>query len=338
MACVSVIVPVYNTERYLSRCIESILDQSFTDFELVLVDDGSPDCCGTICDEYARKDKRVTVIHKPNGGVSSARNEGIEAARGRYVMFCDSDDEIPENALETMVEKMESCDAQMVVGGFEHVKIMNSSVNAMMQITKQVQREDRMICIGDFDAMLSFWTVNNMLSSCAKLYRLDIIREHNIQFDTKLVVLEDYAFVIDYLAYCEEITMISDIVYACIYRTERPLEERRSRLDFFDDVIAVSNKLAVYLQSIGCPNIDDFQKVSIYETIMSAYKYLWNASNGEQSKRRKFRRIKKAISEPEFQKMIQVNRGYYTRMEYRFLRRKWVYGLAFLRLIGRFKG
>ena len=90
----SVIVPVYNVEKYLSRCIDSILSQTFTDFELILVDDGSPDNCGSICDEYAKKDKRIIVIHQQNRGVSSARNKGLDIARGEYVTFVDSDDQI----------------------------------------------------------------------------------------------------------------------------------------------------------------------------------------------------------------------------------------------------
>ena len=89
---VSVIVPVYNTEKYLPECIESVLFQSYTDFELLLIDDGSTDGSGLICDEYARKDFRIKVVHKSNGGVSSARNEGLDIARGEYVCFVDSDD------------------------------------------------------------------------------------------------------------------------------------------------------------------------------------------------------------------------------------------------------
>ena len=88
---VSVIVPVYKAEKYLHRCVDSILAQTFIDFELLLVDDGSPDCSGDICDQYAAADPRVRVFHKPNGGVSSARNLGIEKANGEWLMFVDAD-------------------------------------------------------------------------------------------------------------------------------------------------------------------------------------------------------------------------------------------------------
>lgn len=89
---ISVIVPVYNVEKYLSRCIDSIISQTFSDFELILVDDGSTDSSGKICDEYGKKDGRVKVIHKRNGGLSSARNCGLENAKGNYICFVDSDD------------------------------------------------------------------------------------------------------------------------------------------------------------------------------------------------------------------------------------------------------
>lgn len=97
---VSIIVPIYNAEQYISKCIESILAQTYRDFELILVDDGSTDMCGKICDEYAKQDSRVHVIHQENKGVSAARNAGISLAKGEYIMFVDSDDFITENMLE----------------------------------------------------------------------------------------------------------------------------------------------------------------------------------------------------------------------------------------------
>lgn len=99
MPTISVIVPIYNVEPYLHRCVDSVLEQTFADFELILVDDGSPDNCGAICDEYATKDGRVRVIHKENGGLSSARNAGIEAAAGEFILFVDADDVIHQQSV-----------------------------------------------------------------------------------------------------------------------------------------------------------------------------------------------------------------------------------------------
>ena len=101
---ISVIVPVYNTEKYLDECIQSILNQSFTNFELLLIDDGSTDRSGAICDQYAAKDERVRVFHKENGGVSSARNVGLDEAKGEWIAFVDSDDYLLSNALDLITD------------------------------------------------------------------------------------------------------------------------------------------------------------------------------------------------------------------------------------------
>lgn len=114
---VSVIVPVYNVEEYLTRCVDSILVQTYGNLEVILVDDGAKDCSGKICDEYAGKDSRVRVIHKENGGLSSARNAGIDIARGDYLEFVDSDDWIEPDAVESMLSMARTHQVELVVGG-----------------------------------------------------------------------------------------------------------------------------------------------------------------------------------------------------------------------------
>ena len=103
----SVIVPVYKVEKYIHNCVESILKQTFSDFEVILVDDGSPDRCGEICDSYAFLDKRIKVIHQSNGGLSAARNKGIEIAQGEIIGFVDSDDEISADMYEKMLQYLD---------------------------------------------------------------------------------------------------------------------------------------------------------------------------------------------------------------------------------------
>ena len=110
---ISVIVPIYNVEPYLRRCVDSLLVQSYMDFELILVDDGSPDNCGAICDEYAAVDSRVRVIHKPNGGLSDARNAGLEIAQGEYIAFVDSDDWVAKHYLERLMSALTDTDADI---------------------------------------------------------------------------------------------------------------------------------------------------------------------------------------------------------------------------------
>lgn len=114
---ISVIVPIYKVEEFLNRCVDSLLAQTYENLEILLVDDGSPDNCGSICDEYARKDSRVQVIHKANGGLSSARNAGLEIARGEYIAFLDSDDWIEPDAYETMMLFAQKHEVKLVCAG-----------------------------------------------------------------------------------------------------------------------------------------------------------------------------------------------------------------------------
>lgn len=125
MPIISVIVPVYKVEQYIHRCINSILEQSFADFELILIDDGSPDNCGTICDEYAKVDNRVRVIHQENGGLSAARNTGIDwvmqNSGSEWITFVDSDDWVKNNYLERLFEAVQKYGSKVSVGDFKKV-------------------------------------------------------------------------------------------------------------------------------------------------------------------------------------------------------------------------
>lgn len=118
---ISVIVPVYKVELYLSRCVDSIIDQSYENLEIILVDDGSPDNCGKICDEYAKRDNRIKVIHKENGGLSSARNAGLSIVSGDYIGFIDSDDWIETDMFKSLVDVAERENADIVQCGFQAV-------------------------------------------------------------------------------------------------------------------------------------------------------------------------------------------------------------------------
>lgn len=128
MPKLSVIVPVYNVEQYIHKCVDSILSQTFADFELILVNDGSPDNCGKICDEYASKDNRVKVIHKKNGGVSEARNVGLDVATGEYISFIDPDDWIDKDMYEQTIGYMAVNDLDIVCFDVEEVRTNKSFV------------------------------------------------------------------------------------------------------------------------------------------------------------------------------------------------------------------
>lgn len=204
---VSVIVPVYKVEKYLSECIESILNQTYVDFELILVDDGSPDRCGEICDEYAWKDSRVKVIHKENGGVSRARNTGIHAAQGKYIMFVDSDDYIERNSIEIM---MGSCG--------EEIDMVSSSIRYVYpDSTRNKDCPLPDVCLkipgelnGSYEQIANNFGFSAIYS---KLYKREILLKKEIFFATDFSILEDGTFVYSYLKECRRCAFFKDVLY-----------------------------------------------------------------------------------------------------------------------------
>ena len=138
---ISIIIPVYKVEKYLEKCIESVLKQTYTNLQIILVDDGSPDNCGKICDEYAKKDSRIEVIHKINGGLSDARNVGINRANGRYIGFVDSDDYIKEDMYEKLINLIKEynadvsiCNLYDVIEGKEYIRNKENGIKEYNRI------------------------------------------------------------------------------------------------------------------------------------------------------------------------------------------------------------
>ncbi len=125
---ISVIIPVYNVEKYLDKCIRSVVEQTYKNLEIILVDDGSSDQCGAICDKWAERDERIRVIHKANGGVSDARNAGLDLASGTYIGFVDSDDYIHPEMYQRLYEKIKKCDADLALCGFDWVDEQDNTI------------------------------------------------------------------------------------------------------------------------------------------------------------------------------------------------------------------
>ena len=180
----SVIVPVYKVEKYLVRCIDSILAQTFVDFELLLIDDGSPDKSGDICDEYACKDTRIRVFHKENGGVSSARNLGLENVRGNILTFIDADDWIDVDCFENGVCIMDRDDLDILQYSYKMIREQDGCVISVRNYEcvplgwrEFVRTDHYIVCVGG----------NFIRSSIVKTYRL--------RFDEALHLAEDQLFI-----------------------------------------------------------------------------------------------------------------------------------------------
>lgn len=206
MPQISVIVPVYNVEPYLHRCIDSILSQTFSDFELILVDDGSPDNSGRICDEYAARDSRIVVIHKENAGVSSARNAGLDVARGKYVTFVDSDDWISEAFFQQAIHSCEEHELDMYLAGFTRVMPDGNQCDSVIHA--------EITCFSDElpqDVFADLLNKNYTAASMAKLIRKQLIG--NARFDLSMNWGEDLKFVFGLLAQHMKLQATSQVVY-----------------------------------------------------------------------------------------------------------------------------
>lgn len=200
---ISIIVPVYNVETKLERCIESLINQSYSNIEILLINDGSIDKSGEICNLYSKKDKRVTVIHKENGGVSSARNIGLKNAIGKYIIFCDSDDYVDNKMCEKMLNKLLETNSELVICSY--FTVYNN------RIKKHECNEKKYNCIKDIEADFS-----NLYSDCFfnspwnKLYIKDKI---DFEFKEDMKYFEDYYFNIEYMDNIDKVCTTKDAFY-----------------------------------------------------------------------------------------------------------------------------
>ena len=200
---VSIIVPVYKVEKYLRKCIDSIINQTLKDIEIILVDDGSPDKCGKICDEYAAKDTRIKVIHKENGGLSSARNAGMEVAEGEYIGFVDSDDWIESDMYMTLWQKAKDINADLV-----NCDYFRNNDRIKTNIQKNIVYDKK--CI---DELLTTSNSNKVLWFVWRnIYRRELINDYNIHF-MEGNVIEDSPFNLLFLLNCNKICSIDSAFY-----------------------------------------------------------------------------------------------------------------------------
>ena len=229
MCKISIVVPVYNTEQYLPRCLDSIVNQSFSDFEVLLIDDGSTDGSGAICDAYAEKDGRVRVSHQENGGVSSARNTGLDNAKGEWICFVDSDDFLNGGFFEHFMIK--SASADLTYYSFKYIDEINckdcieqfennriSGKSAIEDYIQPVRYQSYKSCIVDVP-----W---------GKFYKKRIIDEHHIRFPEDIDFKEDEIFNYRYLKYVETLEISDFVGY-----NYRLLPNSLARRDFSNELL-----------------------------------------------------------------------------------------------------
>lgn len=217
----SIVIPVYNTKKYLSDCLGSILTQSFTDFEILLIDDGSSDGSSELCNEFARLDSRIRVFHKENGGVSSARNLGLANACGEWVYFVDSDDCLLPGGLQTLIECI-SDEVDIVMGGYMEVDESGGVYTVNERAVRVLSKKQSIITL--FAGYGSFYRYCGYM--CIRLLRRSVIREYNLYFDPSISIKEDTLFLMQYICRSNGVTRQTTVpVYMYCRRADSAMGE-----------------------------------------------------------------------------------------------------------------
>ena len=204
---VSIIIPVYNAEKTIGRCIDSILNQDYTDFELLLVNDGSADDSGAICDAYAARDSRIRVFHQTNSGVSASRNLALDHAKGMYLQFLDSDDWITTDATGSLVQAMEDGPCDMVVSDFYRVVGDRVSQKGDIEEDGILSREEYAAHMMENPADFYYGVLWN------KLYRRSIVEKHHLRMNPQISWCEDFMFNLEYIRHAEHFRAIQIPIY-----------------------------------------------------------------------------------------------------------------------------
>lgn len=258
---ISIIVPIYNVEKYLDKCIESIIEQTYNNLEIILVDDGSPDNCAEICDEYAEKDSRIVVIHKDNGGVSSARNTGLKVAKGSYIGFVDPDDYITDEMYERMLTTAKLCNADIVLCDYaffgENGDIYKDSIKG--------QGTGRSEYIDQYQSQLLYFNEVSMRTSLVvmwnKLFKKDIISD--IIFPSGKIH-EDEAVTFSLLYKAKKIIYLRENLYYYLDRRGSIMDTdiKKNRFNIFDAYI---KRLVFY---------EEYNEKELYKKVILLYMHM----------------------------------------------------------------
>ena len=312
----SIIIPVYNSAPYLQKCLDSIISQSFIDYEVLMIDDGSSDDSGDIIDSYSHKDSRFHAYHKTNEGVSAARNMGIDYALGSYIYFMDSDDYLVQTALEKMVQAIEN-DYDFVSFNF---KIEDEKGHKISNSIYQ----DKEISLNSKDQLLKFLLRDYMTHKYGwepwnRLYRRDIIEKNRLRFPPKLNLGEDFAFTLCYLFYVKKYKIISDTLYIYVqhqgsitnvlkdkYNLKKPLIQNSYILSYCNETLILNNWPPFFVKILD-------MEVSKLRRINLSHNRISKMLKAELSDR-EINLMKNYLHSRHFARLVGVNN--YTRLQY----------------------
>ena len=260
---ISIIVPIYNVEKYLPQCVESLINQNYRDIEIILVDDGSPDKCPEICDAYARKDDRICVIHKQNGGESSARNAGLRASTGEYIGFVDPDDWVAPEMYEKMLQAINENQADLVVCGYEYchddgtIDETRKYIRRSMEILSQ---KDMMQRCSDIPPTIRHVVWN-------KLFHKSIIQ--NLVFQESLRASMDVKLLTEYLLKIQKAVFLHEPFY---YNRVRPGSATHGGLSVHSLAETFAAHEFMYQSIVGAyPDLKDYSQAFLLDVYLLKY-------------------------------------------------------------------
>ena len=255
---ISIIIPVYKAELYLDRCLESVVNQTYKNLEIILVDDGSPDNCPKMCDEWAKKDKRIKVIHKTNGGVSKARNEGLKIATGEYVQFVDSDDYLSLTFCEDL-SKAYTDDVDLVISGFTMV-YDDKEVETSIKIDHALNIKE------NIDVFFKSLGLGMIYPPWNKLFRRELIK---CNFPEGVALGEDRCFVLDYLMHAKKSIRVID-ASGYMYIQYPGSAFHRARNDILEIYSTFLNKMQTFLDKVFSTHHHNNYYQCIFDVIVEA--------------------------------------------------------------------
>lgn len=313
MKTVSVIIPVYNVEKYLPRCLESVMNQTYAELEIICVNDGSPDNSSAILEEYAKKDGRIKVINQQNKGLSGARNTGIEAATGDYIVFLDSDDWMDEDAVEAAVSKAENADTVMwgYVREFAEKSIEKKIFEGDRSFDESETRALHRRLAGLTGAELSNpENTDALVTAWGKLYTADIIKKNNLQFvDTKIIGTEDLLFNMYYFGFAKKCFFIDKPFNH--YRKDNETSLTRSyKPKLFSQWSELYSRIRIYLNenSLG----EDFHKALDNRICLSMIGLGLNELCNKASHSQRMRNLKSILSSEQYKSAFEnLEFGYF---------------------------
>lgn len=284
---ISIIIPVYNVEKYLPECIESVLKQTYENVEILLIDDGSTDNSGKICDEYAEKDTRIKAVHKENGGVSSARNKGLDIAQGEYITFIDADDFVAENYVQVLYKSLKQNNSDLSFCKYSYFEDNNfKSCEEILPnkiIVNKSSKEFR-----DFLTRFISYKNNFMGSSCRILYRKENVGA--IRFNQEIKIAEDLLFVLKMIFNVGSLSFVKESLY--FYRVNRQSVSYSYKKNYLINQIVLYKEIKSIYQFLSDEKIN--KQLNIYAASLCHLSFSNEVKFKQKNRRNNIREIRKS--------------------------------------------